>query len=243
MMHTKLSFADRVDERFRALSLAIATQIDTAKGDWTQGVLGDRVGKGNTSVSRDLSGEANLSLKTIVRYEVALDEMILSVPEMKQSSPSCGRRRQRPEGGWTKPDVREDEVDPIAQRLHRLLTRLSRRIRAKVQEEEDLTQTDLAERVEKSPSYVSRLLGGGVNVTLKTIATFEIALGTRLLSVAGNTANEPYRQSAFIPQVEPSNDGGYCKDKEGIATRAVTFSNHLISKGQAATEDEELQAA
>jgi transcriptional regulator with XRE-family HTH domain len=240
MMRTEVSFSDRVDERFRALSSAIATRIDTAKGDLSQGDLGDRVGKGNPSISRDLNGDANLSLKTVIGYEVALDETVLSVPKTEHSATS--RRRRRPEGGWTKPDVREDKVDPVTQRLHRLLTRLSRHITAEMQTQ-DLTQADLADRAGKSPSYVSRMLGGGVNVTLKTIAAFEVALDVHLLTVDGHDLEDlsgSYRTYETVPSLQESSDGGYCLDVG--AAQAVKHSKYLI-RTQQTEEEEELEAA
>jgi transcriptional regulator with XRE-family HTH domain len=48
-------------------------------------------------------------------------------------------------------------------------------------ERRDITQRALAERLDKRESYVSRVLGGGVNLTLQTIAEFEEALNANLL--------------------------------------------------------------
>ena len=49
------------------------------------------------------------------------------------------------------------------------------------------TQRQLAEALGKRESYVSRVLAGGVNLTLKTIAQFEVALGVSLIQVEGST--------------------------------------------------------
>lgn len=245
-MHTKNPSSNPVDERFRTLASAVASQIDAAKGKMTQKDLGNRIGKSNSSVSRDLSGNANLSLESIAAYEVSLDEKILSVPRRKRSSTKCNkRRRRRSEEDRTMPDVREDEVDPVTKRLHRLLTRLSRRITAQMKKK-DLTQSGLAERVGKSSSYVSRVLGGGINLTLETIAAFEVALDAQLLEVAGQDLGEvsgSYQTYGMVSSLRMSNDGGYCHDQAGVVTQAVTYSEYLIPTPQGTEENEELQAA
>jgi transcriptional regulator with XRE-family HTH domain len=47
--------------------------------------------------------------------------------------------------------------------------------------ERDMSQRDLARTVDKSESYVSRLLAGGVNATMRTVTEFEEALGAEVL--------------------------------------------------------------
>lgn len=66
-----------------------------------------------------------------------------------------------------------------------------------VMQSRGLTQRDLAERLDKTESYVSRVLGGGVNLTLKTIAAFEAALDTDVLIPAGQNAEPVRRRSTF----------------------------------------------
>ena len=46
-----------------------------------------------------------------------------------------------------------------------------------------LNQEQLSQLLGKHKSYVSRVLGGGVNLTLRTVAEFEEALGDRIVQV------------------------------------------------------------
>jgi transcriptional regulator with XRE-family HTH domain len=69
--------------------------------------------------------------------------------------------------------------DDVVARIHEL------------KDEQGLTQKELAEAVGKTPSYVSRVLGGGVNLTLETIAEFEEALGAEILSVPTSSSVKP----------------------------------------------------
>lgn len=45
-----------------------------------------------------------------------------------------------------------------------------------------MTQRDLAERLGKKESYISRVLSGDANPTLKTISEFEVALGEDVIT-------------------------------------------------------------
>ncbi len=78
---------------------------------------------------------------------------------------------------------RDVEQTPSAEkRFYRKNDEVVARIR-ELKEQQGLTQEELAEEMEKKPSYISRVLGGGVNLTLKTIAEFEEALGDDILAV------------------------------------------------------------
>jgi transcriptional regulator with XRE-family HTH domain len=66
--------------------------------------------------------------------------------------------------------------DDVVTRIHEL------------KDEQGLTQKELADAVGKTPSYVSRVLSGGVNLTLETIAEFEEALGAEILSVPASSS-------------------------------------------------------
>lgn len=58
-----------------------------------------------------------------------------------------------------------------------------------------MTQAELAKRMGVSPVYVSKLLKGGENLTLETIAKIEKALDTKLIRIA-----QPYQaHAAFTP--------------------------------------------
>lgn len=60
----------------------------------------------------------------------------------------------------------------------------------------DFTQKDLAEKLDVTPQYVSKLLKGQENLTLKTIAGLEDALGVQFLNINIHAAKE---------QLAPSN--------------------------------------
>ncbi|WP_157621411.1 helix-turn-helix domain-containing protein [Salisaeta longa] len=247
MMTSNPSFAvseARIDKRATRLTHAIAERIRDAMGNMTQRALAEDLGyRSGSTVSAHLNGRTNLTLKTVVRYAVALDADIVFVPNVKRP-----KKRRRRGGKRTISKERKAlaDIDPVKRKLHRLLTDLTARIGQIIEADNELSQRELARRMDRDEAYVSRGLAGGINFTLKTIAAFEEALGTRLLAVAGNGANgssTTHKQGAFVPQVQASSDGGYCKDTSGTATRAVTFSDYLIRKEQTATEDEELQAA
>jgi transcriptional regulator with XRE-family HTH domain len=47
----------------------------------------------------------------------------------------------------------------------------------------DMTQRTLAQKTNLKPSYVSRVLSGSVNLTLETIAKFQVAFGKEIVVV------------------------------------------------------------
>ncbi|NTU74024.1 helix-turn-helix transcriptional regulator [Candidatus Roizmanbacteria bacterium] len=57
-----------------------------------------------------------------------------------------------------------------------------------------MTQRDLADRLGKKESYISRVLSGDANPTLKTISEFEVALGEDVI-----TFNLQKNRSQAIP--------------------------------------------
>jgi transcriptional regulator with XRE-family HTH domain len=85
-----------------------------------------------------------------------------------------------------------DKTDDVAERIRALL------------DERGMTQRELADAMDKQPSYVSRVLGGAVNLTLKTICAFEDALGADLLAVPTSAARAS--ESAKIEQVASGAD-------------------------------------
>jgi transcriptional regulator with XRE-family HTH domain len=124
---------------------------------------------------------------------VGLGKTVYSVP-LDAPKTTGRRRRERPEGGWTAENETR-QTDPVETRLYRVLTRLSRRIIQLIQSRDDLDQQRLAEEAGIQPSHLSRLLGGGVNPTLETIAALEAALGTHLLCVEGERSANPLRRT------------------------------------------------
>lgn len=63
------------------------------------------------------------------------------------------------------------KMDSIGERITQLM------------EVRGFNQQDLAETTSKHKSYISRVLGGGVNLTLTTISEFERTLGGEILRV------------------------------------------------------------
>jgi len=236
----------RADERFRELSSNIASRIEAIMGDLTQKALAQRLDKGSSTVSRDLRGDANLSLRTILAYEEALGESIISIPQGERSG-TRRRRRERPDGGWEKPDDHRGDVnDPVDRRLRRLLTRLSRRLSRLLQKRNGMTQSALAERLNKSPSYVSRVLGGGVNLTLETISQFEVVLGGCILCVEGQQRKGAFtgkrEASGYVEPYRSSNDGCYLDDHGGRTSTGMTNWLETKDEEQVSSEPEMVAA-
>ncbi len=50
-------------------------------------------------------------------------------------------------------------------------------------EQKGWTQRDLARKIEMKDSYVSAILAGQLNLTLKTIAILEVGLGEKLIEM------------------------------------------------------------
>ena len=212
---------ERTDAYFDSLSAALSSRLKDAKGEKTYADLEEVVGKRPSTMSGHLRVGANLTLRTIAQYEVAFGKKIYRVP-LDAPKPSGRRRRARPDGGWTA-ESESREADPVETRLFRVLTRLSRRIIQFIQSRDDLDQQTLAEKAGIQPSHLSRLLGGGVNPTLETIAGLEAALGMHLLQVDGrdqHTSPTSYHAS-FFAHVKHSSDGGYCSDPVGVVTSSM----------------------
>lgn len=213
---------ERTDAYFDSLSAALSSRLKDAKGEKTYADLEEVVGKRPSTMSGHLRVGANLTLRTIAQYEVALGENVYSVRLDAPKSSGRRRRRSRPEGGWTA-ENESREADPVETRLFRVLTRLSRRIIQLIQSRDDLNQQALAEEAGIQSSHLSRLISGSVNPTLRTIARLEAALNTHLLQVDGrdqHTSPTSYHAS-FFAHVKHSNDGGYCSDPAGVVTNAM----------------------
>ena len=220
---TSLSYEARVDRRFSHKAGAVADRLRTLKGDTYQSDLAERAGKSSSTVSNHLSGRVNLTLRTIAEYEVALEGTVVTVPDLKRPQ----RRRRSLSGDRRVSDEQKAvaDIDPAKRRLHRLLTDVSARIAQLLDEREDLSQKDLADRMGKDGSYVSRVLGGGVNLTLKTIAQFEEALDACVLKVEGHTyqgmTSGTYRGGTYAA-IRKSSDGGGYVDWHGGVTKTMT---------------------
>lgn len=82
----------------------------------------------------------------------------------------------------------------IVVRIHQLL------------KERGITQKELASRMDKTPSEISKWLGGDHNLTLRSIAKLEAELGTDLIYVPRRDAFHVQRKatiSASVPLQKP----------------------------------------
>jgi transcriptional regulator with XRE-family HTH domain len=86
-----------------------------------------------------------------------------------------------------------EQVSSAEKRFYRKNDEVVARIRDLL-DERGLTQKELAEKVDKTPSYVSRVLGGAVNLTLKTITEFEDALDADILAVPSEGSSSPLKE-------------------------------------------------
>lgn len=239
-----LSYEDRIDKRFDRKTTAVSSRIRSLLGDTTQTALADRIGKSDSTVSNHLSGTVNLTLRTIAEYEVALGGRVVTVPE--SDGPDERRRRRRSSGTRRVSEERKTvrEIDPAKRRYHRLLTHVSVRIGQLLDADEECTQQELANRLDKDPSYVSRVLGGGVNLTLRTIVQFEKVIDACVLDVKNaprGTFSGQHKAKAYVPSFRESNDGCYLRDQQGKVTKGLT--GHLNSKSEDAVADEPVMAA
>jgi len=82
------------------------------------------------------------------------------------------------------------QIPSAEQRFYDVNDEIVARIRALLHER-GLTQKQLAEKLGKTPSYVSRVLGGAVNLTLKTLAEFETALEADVIRVPSSEGSSP----------------------------------------------------
>ena len=80
-------------------------------------------------------------------------------------------------GLGVKPDQRATETQ-INEEMLALVTRLTNEINWYMRER-GLTRADLAARMGVSPGRVSQILGGGENLTLRTLAALSTALDAR----------------------------------------------------------------
>ena len=88
------------------------------------------------------------------------------------------------------PDQRAAEVR-IDEELHGLITQLTNEINWHMRER-GLTRADLAARMGVSPGRVSQILGGGENLTLRTLAALATALDARFgLELAASRPRTP----------------------------------------------------
>lgn len=74
-----------------------------------------------------------------------------------------------------------DQIDPVDAAYFDLADLVAERV-GELLDERGWTQRELARRLGKAESYVSRLLSGGQNATLKTLAQLQHALGAQIVT-------------------------------------------------------------
>lgn len=94
------------------------------------------------------------------------------------------------------------EIPDADRRLYRKTDDVAARI-ISLMKQRGISQRELATKLGKSESYVSRVLGGGVNLTIKTIAQFEAALGADILIVPQAPSREllPYQSRKEVVNI------------------------------------------
>ncbi len=103
------------------------------------------------------------------------------------------------------PDQRAAEVR-IDEELHGLITQLTNEINWHMRER-GLTRADLAARMGVSPGRVSQILGGGENLTLRTLATLATALDARFgVELASLKAEDTYTSGGTADAEAASSD-------------------------------------
>lgn len=90
-------------------------------------------------------------------------------------------------------DQKFDQISFMEKRWHSAMDDIAARI-SSLMEQQELTQDAVATRMGKHKSYISRVLSGGVNLTIKTIAEFEEALGSPLMQIVVEEQVKPIRR-------------------------------------------------
>ena len=89
----------------------------------------------------------------------------------------------------------ESQID---QEMRTLVTRLTNEI-SWYMRERGLTRADLAARMGVSPGRVSQILGGGENLTLRTLAALSTALDARFsIELGALKADDAYRADGTV---------------------------------------------
>lgn len=89
-------------------------------------------------------------------------------------------------------------------------------------EEKKITQKELASKLGKTPSEVSKWLNGEHNFTLKSICKLQVALGIKLLEVPTT--------SIKIKEVENKNNSIVCNDDSTSLVVVYSTNKKIVSK-------------
>jgi plasmid maintenance system antidote protein VapI len=105
------------------------------------------------------------------------------------------------------PDQRAVEAK-IDDEMHDLVTQLTNEVTWHMRER-GITRADLAARMGVSPGRVSQILGGGENLTLRTLAALSVALDARFdVELSSPKAEDTYT-SGDTPQAEAAPTGNH----------------------------------
>ena len=100
----------------------------------------------------------------------------------------------------------ETDQDILFREKNKSWLRESKRIAVKVLlalKEQNLTQKDLAEKMEVSPQYINKLVKGKENLTLETITKLQNVLQVTILASANKQKEEnTYKMPVFSYQAE-----------------------------------------
>lgn len=88
---------------------------------------------------------------------------------------------------------RLEEISEVKRRLHRHLTNLSAAVQQKM-DQVGMDKKTLQTRIGRSESFVERFFGGGVDVTMRTIAEMETALDMDLIEILFEPPTAPKRK-------------------------------------------------
>lgn len=88
-----------------------------------------------------------------------------------------------------------EEIPMEKRKLHRSLTRISMKV-GKTLRKSDLTEIELEKKIgryneERPGEYMARLLGGGIDLTLRTIYKLEEVLDVNLIEVPEPESQDP----------------------------------------------------
>lgn len=89
---------------------------------------------------------------------------------------------------------RLEDIPQWKRRWHNRLTDFSAAVLQEM-ERQGVDTKQLAERTGRSESFFQRVLGGGVNVTMRTICEIEAALGSDLINIIVDKPDVPRRSS------------------------------------------------
>lgn len=113
-------------------------------------------------------------------------------------------------------------IEPVTERFVTLSMEVSERI-MRILEEKGMTQRDLAKLLSKKDSEISKWLVGNHNLTLKTIAAIEVALGENFLHITGL---EDSYYTTEDPKIRVTQNGQVTTDISSISEIELTDSEY-----------------